>query len=57
MITNKTASELARELIAEQFPEYAHLSITFVEKQGHDNHTYHAGADMLIRMPTAKSYA
>ena len=44
--------DLARELIAEQFPEYAHLPITSVEKQGHDNRTYRLGSDMLIRMPT-----
>ena len=49
--------DLARELIAEQFPEYAHLPITSVEKQGHDNRTYRLGQDMLIRMPTAESYA
>ena len=49
--------DLARKLIAEQFPEYAHLSITSVEKQGHDNRTYRLGNDMLIRMPTAADYA
>ena len=48
---------LARNLIAGQFPEYAHLPITSVEKQGHDNRTYRLGNDMLIRMPTAESYA
>src|ERR1700733_11887318 len=48
---------LARKLIADQFPEYAHLSIISVEKQGHDNRTYRLGNDMLIRMPTAESYA
>jgi aminoglycoside phosphotransferase (APT) family kinase protein len=42
--------ELAHKLIAEQFPEYAHLSITSVEKQGHDNRTYRLGSDMLICM-------
>ena len=49
--------DLGRKLIAEQFPEYAHLPITSVEKQGHDNRTYRLGSDMLIRMPTAESYA
>ncbi len=49
--------ELASKLIAHQFPEYAHLPITSVEKQGHDNRTYRLGSDMLIRMPTAESYA
>lgn len=49
--------DLARNLIAEQFPEYASLTIVDVEKQGHDNRTYRLGDDMLIRMPTAADYA
>lgn len=49
--------DLARKLIAEQFPEYASLTITDVEKQGHDNRTYRLGEHMLIRMPTAVDYA
>lgn len=53
----KISTELARKVISEQFPEYAHLAITDVEKQGHDNRTYRLGCDMLIRMPTAESYA
>jgi aminoglycoside phosphotransferase (APT) family kinase protein len=50
-------SDLARKLIIVQFPEYAHLFIQSVEKQGHDNRTYRLGNDMLIRMPSADSYA
>jgi len=49
--------DLARKLIAEQFPEYVSLSIVDVEKQGHDNRTYRLGDHMLIRMPTAADYA
>lgn len=49
--------DLARKLIAEQFPEYASLPIVDVEKQGHDNRTYRLGEQMLIRMPTAADYA
>lgn len=49
--------DLARKIIAEQFPEYASLPIVDVEKQGHDNRTYRLGRHMLIRMPTAKTYA
>lgn len=49
--------DLACKLIAEQCPEYAHLPITDVEKQGHDNRTYRLGPDMLIRIPTAENYA
>ena len=43
--------DLACKLIEEQFPEYSHLHITAVEKQGHDNRTYRLGDHMLIRMP------
>ena len=49
--------DLVCQLILEQFPEYAHLPITSVEKQGHDNRTYRLGDRLLIRMPTAQSYA
>lgn len=48
---------LANKLISQQFPEYAHLPITSVEKQGHDNRTYRLGSEMLIRLPVAESYA
>jgi aminoglycoside phosphotransferase (APT) family kinase protein len=49
--------DLAGKLITEQFPEYSHLQITDVEKQGHDNRSYRLGEHMLIRMPTAADYA
>ncbi|MBA3536567.1 MAG: aminoglycoside phosphotransferase family protein [Tatlockia sp.] len=49
--------ELARKLIDEQFPEFADLPIMSVEKQGQDNRTYRLGKELLIRMPTAGSYA
>ena len=50
--------DLVHKLIAEQFPEYTHLPITSVEKQrAYDNRTYCLGPDVLIRMPTAESYA
>ncbi|MFN7038019.1 MAG: aminoglycoside phosphotransferase family protein [Alphaproteobacteria bacterium] len=48
---------IAHKLIAEQFPEYAHLPVTEVEKQGHDNRTYRLGNKLLIRMPTSEEYA
>ena len=49
--------DLVYNLIKNQFPEYSHLEIKSVEKQGHDNRTYKIGDDLLIRMPTAESYA
>jgi aminoglycoside phosphotransferase (APT) family kinase protein len=58
MTTESTPTlDLARKLIAEQFPQYGSLPIVDVEKQGHDNRTYRLGGDMLIRMPTAADYA
>jgi aminoglycoside phosphotransferase (APT) family kinase protein len=57
MIQLNITPELAHKLIVEQFPEYSHLPITSVEKQGHDNRTYRLGEDRLIRLPTDKSYA
>jgi aminoglycoside phosphotransferase (APT) family kinase protein len=47
---------LVRQLIAEQFPQYGHLSIYPVQKSGHDNRTFHLGDTMLIRLPSAKDY-
>ena len=49
--------DLVKKLIADQFPEYVHLTITSVEKQGHDNRTFRLGNDMLIRIPSAKYYS
>lgn len=48
---------LAQKLIKNQFPEFAHLEIQSVKIQGHDNRTFRLGPDMLVRMPTAESYA
>ena len=49
--------DLVKNLIADQFPEYAHLTIASVEKQGHDNRTFRLGDDMLVRIPSAQYYA
>jgi aminoglycoside phosphotransferase (APT) family kinase protein len=48
---------IAKKLIFEQFPEFSHLTISDIEKQGHDNRTYKLGEDMLIRMPISEQYA
>ena len=49
--------ELVENLISDQFPEYAHLPVSSVEKQGHDNRTFRLGNDMLVRIPSAQYYA
>ncbi len=48
---------LAHRLVAEQFPQWAHLSVRPVTLGGHDNRTYHLGKDKLLRFPSAKEYA
>ena len=48
---------LAKDLIAEQFPQWAHLSIQPVPVNGWDNRTFRLGKDMSIRLPSAAQYA
>jgi aminoglycoside phosphotransferase (APT) family kinase protein len=50
------APELVRSLIAEQFPHWAHLHVRPVALDGWDNHTFHLGDDMKVRMPSAARY-
>lgn len=53
----KITAALAIDLIAEQFPQWAHLPIRPVALSGMDNTTFRLGDDMSIRLPTAKAYA
>src|SRR5688500_4671674 len=46
-----------RRLIATQFPHWAGLPVRPVARSGWDNHTFHLGADMLLRLPSAAEYA
>ena len=48
---------LVRRLVAAQFPQWAHLPIWPAELDGWDNHTFHLGADMSVRLPSAERYA
>lgn len=48
---------LAKNLITEQFPQWAALPITSVAISGHDNRTFHLGDEMSIRLASAKWYA
>ncbi|GGX33569.1 aminoglycoside phosphotransferase family protein [Streptomyces lomondensis] len=47
---------LVRRLIASQFPQWSHLSVTPVEVDGWDNRTYRLGETMTVRLPTAEHY-
>jgi aminoglycoside phosphotransferase (APT) family kinase protein len=46
-----------RRLVAEQFGQWSHLPVAPVAKGGWDNHTFHLGDDMLVRLPSAAEYA
>ena len=48
---------LVKGLIAEQFPQWAHLPVTPVEPGGWDNRTFRLGTDMSVRLPSAEHYA
>ena len=48
---------LATTLIAQQFPQYAHLPIEAVEPGGVDNKTFRLGDALLLRLPSARGYA
>lgn len=48
---------LVRRLIDAQFPQWAHLPVTPVAVSGWDNRTFHLGAEMTVRLPSAAHYA
>ncbi len=48
---------IVKDLIAEQFPQWAHLPIKPVDVSGHDNRTFRLGDAISIRLPSAERYA
>jgi aminoglycoside phosphotransferase (APT) family kinase protein len=46
-----------RHLIQQQFPQWAGLRVQPVANGGWDNWTFHLGAEMLVRLPSASEYA
>lgn len=46
-----------RQLVSEQFPQWSGLAIEPVRNPGWDNHTFHLGDDMVVRLPSAGEYA
>ena len=55
----KTAitAELVWRLVAERFPQWAHLRVAPVELDGWDNTTFRLGDDLSVRLPSADAYA
>ena len=49
--------ETVRRLVARQFGQWATLPVTPVRQGGWDNHTFHLGDDLLVRLPSAAAYA
>lgn len=50
-------TELVRQLVVTQFPQWSNLQIRTVEFSGWDNRTFHLGETMVIRLPSAEGYA
>lgn len=48
---------LVHALVADQFPQWAHLPVCPVPQSGWDNRTFMLGDDMVVRMPSAQAYA
>lgn len=49
--------ELVSKLIRKQFPQWADLPISPVEKGGYDNFTFHLGSEMSVRLPRDEGHA
>ncbi|MDX2379871.1 MAG: aminoglycoside phosphotransferase family protein [Acidimicrobiia bacterium] len=51
----ETDEELVRELLAGQFPSWAHLPVVRVESYGTDHDIYRLGNDLVVRIPRIAS--
>ncbi len=49
-------TQLVRNLIDTQFPQWSGLEIRPVLHSGHDNRTFHLGEDMAVRLPSGPAY-
>lgn len=50
-------TDLVRQLVDTQFPEWRHLPVSPVASGGWDNRTFHLGEAMTVRLPSAAPYA
>ena len=50
-------TELVKQLMKEQFPQWKELEIRPVAKSGHDNRTFHLGDTMAVRLLIGRDYA
>ena len=49
-------SGLVSDLVAMQFPQWAHLPVTPVDLDGNDNTTFRLGDELSVRLPSAEDY-
>ena len=49
-------AETVAALVAEQFPQFAHLQVRLVRQSGWDNHTFHLGDRHKVRLPASAVY-
>lgn len=49
-------TDLARTLVADQFPHWADLPLRPVARQGWDNRTFRLGDDLTVRLPSGAAY-
>jgi len=54
--TPEVNEPLVRALIAEQFPQWAGLSVKAVSEGGWDNRTFLVGSELLARLPSGADY-
>lgn len=57
MRRDEITAELAGQLIARQFPEWADLPVTPVALKGWDNTTFRLGDQLAVRLPNGEGYA
>jgi hypothetical protein len=50
-------AQLVARLVGSQFPQWSSLPVTAAEPNGWDNRTFRRGSDLLVRLPSAQSYA
>lgn len=54
--TEPPTREVARRLVAEQFPQWADLPVRDVDHSGWDNRTYRLGEELSVRLPRSGDY-
>ncbi len=52
----KITAALVKQLLQEQFPQWADLPVTAVLPGGHDNRTFRLGTQLSVRLPSHKRY-